>query len=533
MGRLVSMALGLYRQRISVQLIVSSVLVVLLTTALIELAILAFAYVVLRTDQVDGIDETMGIQAQLAAVTLASSPEMERVATGNATANDHGALSFKLFEWVQNGVALSPEGLPTRLGDDPRAALIDPEGRVIATTNARWAMPQTNFNEIGFIPAQIVAERALELRGSPTAWNKTYVLDFAGDTLAAAHPVITEEGFAGVLIFQAEGDYMFRRSVPRYADLVFLAAANVAVLTLMVAPAVVVAIPIGIYRARKISKRLERLSDAALAMARGDLGQRVAITGEDEVARVGQRFNEMVEQLEQADRSRRAFVSNVSHELRTPVAILQGNLERMRADAERPDGSPPDPATLEAMHQETVTLARLIDDLFTLARIEEAVFEFEAGPVDVNSCIRHAVEGISRLAWEQGRVSVQSVAPVDLPLALAERARVQQILGNLLHNALRHTPEGGLIVVDAEPADDVIWVSVSDTGLGIAPEDLAHVFDRYYQGERSGRHAGGSGLGLAVVKQLIEAMSGTITVDSTPDEGTTFRFSLPRYHENR
>ncbi|HLT20769.1 MAG TPA: hypothetical protein VKZ96_15025, partial [Thermomicrobiales bacterium] len=193
MGRLVSMALGLYRQRISVQLIVSSVLVVLLTTALIELAILAFAYVVLRTDQVDGIDETMGIQAQLAAVTLASSPEMERVATGNATANDHGALSFKLFEWVQNGVALSPEGLPTRLGDDPRAALIDPEGRVIATTNARWAMPQTNFNEIGFIPAQIVAERALELRGSPTAWNKTYVLDFAGDTLAAAHPVITEE----------------------------------------------------------------------------------------------------------------------------------------------------------------------------------------------------------------------------------------------------------------------------------------------------------------------------------------------------
>lgn len=532
MVRLLTLPLRLYRQRISVQLILSSVAVVLLTMILVELVIFGFAYLILRSDEIDSIDQTMAAQAQQAAFDLGSMPAMRRVANGNGSPADLVMLSLLLSRWTEEGVMLAPAAPPIPLGDEPRAALYDPEGRVITATDATWE-PGTSYDTQLSGPAIIVVSRALELRGDVTAWGNTYVLDLDDDTMAVAHPVIVDDTFAGVLLFQARGHFVVGSSPPRYLDMLILAAANVVLLMLMILPTFAVAIPIGFLQARKISKRLERLSAAATAMAQGDLDQRVAIEGEDEVARVGRRFNEMAEQLQRADRSRRAFVSNVSHELRTPVAILQGNLERMRAEAERPGGAPPDPATLEALHQETLTLSRLIDDLFTIARIEESALVLEAGPVDLNAAIRHAVDGIARLAWEQSRVSVQSVAPEGLPQVLGERARVQQVLGNLLHNALRHTPEGGLIVVDAGVEGDSVWVTVSDTGIGIAPEDLAHVFDRYYQGERSGRHAGGSGLGLAVVKQLVEGMGGTVSVTSQIDQGTTFRFSLPRYHESR
>ncbi|MDP9365533.1 MAG: HAMP domain-containing protein, partial [Chloroflexota bacterium] len=188
------------------------------------------------------------------------------------------------------------------------------------------------------------------------------------------------------------------------------------------------------------------------------LDQRVDAAGADEVGRLGERFNLMTERLAAADRSRKAFVANVSHELRTPVAIIQGHAERLlvreavpaggngRARATASPAAPDEPTTAAALaviHQETVTLSRLIDDLFTLARLEEATLPVEPAPVCLDEVATEAVDGLRALAWDQRKVTIRSMVQSAVPRALADRTRVRQILNNLLHNALRHTPEGG------------------------------------------------------------------------------------------
>jgi signal transduction histidine kinase len=179
------------------------------------------------------------------------------------------------------------------------------------------------------------------------------------------------------------------------------------------------------------------------------------------------------------------------------------------------------------LHRETLTLSRLIDDLFTMARIEETTLPLETATIHVNEIAADVVDGIRSVAWEQQRVSVESLVSPDLPPVTADRTRLRQILGNLLYNALRHTPEGGLIVVGAERDDEMLAITVSDTGVGISADELERVFDRFYQVEREGRHASGSGLGLSIVKQLVEAQGGTISAESIAGQGTTFRFTLP------
>lgn len=508
------------------QLIASSLIVAALTVVLIELTILVI--VLLTEDPQDDllINEQLGRQAQVAAAELAETPAATQLTDGALSGAERETLERELDRYVQSGVPIRPGEPPASLGDAPSAAILDARGAVVASTMPTWAMPGGPFTNIDFAPARTVIARALYLRGGDTEFENTYVLDYLDDTMAAAQPIMVDGELVGVILFQADGGV----DAHEQSLLWFLLRAsigNVLIFGALAVPVLLVAVPIGIFRARRISRRLEQLSDATTAMARGDLSQRVDVVGEDEVARVGQRFNEMVAQLEQADRSRRAFVSNVSHELRTPIAILQGNLEQLLARIQRAPEDAIDAKTLEAMHQETITLARLIDDLFTLARIEEAVLQVDAAPVDLAACIRRAVDGIAPLAWEQRRVSVDALLDAGVPPVMGEQTRIQQILSNLLYNALRHTPEGGLIVAAAERDGAQVAVTISDTGLGIPPEELEHVFDRYYQVERAGRHGEGSGLGLAIVKQLVEAMDGSITVESELNRGTTFRIVFP------
>jgi signal transduction histidine kinase len=179
------------------------------------------------------------------------------------------------------------------------------------------------------------------------------------------------------------------------------------------------------------------------------------------------------------------------------------------------------------IHQETTTLSRLIDDLFTLARIEETALPLEALPLQVAEVAGQAVESIRAVAWEQRKVAVESLVGEGLPAVVADRTRLRQILTNLLYNALRYTPEGGMIVVDASLCAEMVEISVSDTGIGIPPEELERVFDRFHRVERGGRHDGGSGLGLHIVRQLVVAQGGAIVVTSESDQGTMFRFTLP------
>jgi signal transduction histidine kinase len=291
---------------------------------------------------------------------------------------------------------------------------------------------------------------------------------------------------------------------------------------------------------RRVVRRLERLGRTAQALASGDLSARVDDASGDELGQLAARFNGMAADLqaslsqlrEERDRvtgllaARRDLVASVSHELRTPVATVRGYLESALARQEGvPAGLRGDLQTMEA---EMRRLQRLIEDLSTLARAEAGRLELRLEPTDVAGVIRRTVDTIAPLAWSQWRVQVVFERPVGLSPARADGERLQQVLSNLLSNAVRHTAPGGLVVAAAAAEDDVIRIEVRDTGSGIAPEDLPHVFEQFYRGRQEGDHEG-AGLGLAVAKELVEAMGGTVSAASTPGEGSCFTLRLAAY----
>src|SRR5690606_2489382 len=288
-------------------------------------------------------------------------------------------------------------------------------------------------------------------------------------------------------------------------------------------PALIVAIPFGVWRTRSLTRRLQRLAGAAEAMANGYLHTRVRIQRRDEIGRLAESFNAMAEHIDRNDQSRRAFISNVSHELRTPVAIIKGTAERLLD--RHADADPEISSGLQLIQHEGDMLVRLTDDLFTVARLEEHNLRLVRQPGHVHEIATEIISGISQLAWSQRKISVENLVSEELPPVMADPQRLRQMISNLIYNALRHTPEGGLVVVQARREGGWVEISISDTGLGMDEDTLANVFNRYYQAERNRRHGEGSGLGLGIVQQLVQAHGGTITAESRVNEGTTFRFT--------
>ncbi len=293
--------------------------------------------------------------------------------------------------------------------------------------------------------------------------------------------------------------------------------------------------------ARRTTRRLERLTAAAGALRRGNYSARVAVDGEDELAQLQSDFNGMAEALERTLRdlqterdrveallqSRRELVAAVSHELRTPVATVRAMLE---SDLDSWQQEPPVTLRhdLEIMDGEIQRLQRLIEDLFTLSRTEAGRLALECDLTEIGPLVKMTVEAIAPLAWENGRIEVVSEIPKTLPAACIDRERFQQILINLLRNGIRHTPPGGIVatVVSVEP--EALCVEVRDTGEGIPAEELPHIWERFYRGSRARDEDGnGAGLGLALVKELTEAMQGSVTAESVVGQGSTFRVRLP------
>jgi len=372
-----------------------------------------------------------------------------------------------------------------------------------------------------------LAKRTLSLNGTVDAGTGSlYSMSLDNSRTLATYPVIGRNGAVyGALML--EGSVFEDRVGTDRLDFVRnIALTYLRQLWIFSIPALLVAIPFGVWRARTISRRLDRLAGAAAALAKGNLKTRVTVTRRDEIGQLAESFNEMGRHMEDTDRSRRAFISNVSHDLRTPVAIIHGTAERLLLVSDQ--GGTIDPASLKIIQDETIMLTRLIDDLFTLARIEEHGLRLELDAFQLAGVVQEAVTGMRNLAWTQQKVTVETLLRPDLPLVYADRARVRQIINNLLYNALRHTPEGGLIIVQGMARTDSVELSITDTGRGIPPNVLPHVFNRYYQAERGKRKAGGSGLGLTIVRQLVEAHDGTISVESVIGQGTTFRFTIPQ-----
>ncbi len=273
---------------------------------------------------------------------------------------------------------------------------------------------------------------------------------------------------------------------------------------------------------RQIVRPLDKVASAARRVAGGDLSQRVEIQGSSELAELGRSFNTMAVTLHRDRELRQKMVADIAHELRTPLSILQGNVEAML------DGvMAADTKNLNSLHQETVHLARLVEDLRTLSLAESGQLRFQPVATDLKKLSEQVIE-MFRTQFVQKNVAISLEAPDGLPPALADPDRTAQVLRNLLSNALQYTPEAGKVLVKLSSERKGITISVRDTGAGISPEHLPHVFDRFYRVDRSrARSTGGSGLGLAIVRQLTEAQEGQVWADSEPGKGSTFFCHLP------
>ena len=269
---------------------------------------------------------------------------------------------------------------------------------------------------------------------------------------------------------------------------------------------------------------LRQLTTASQQIARGELSKRVSVKSSDELGRLADSFNEMSASLEKAEAAKRQLIADVSHELRTPLTVLRSALEGLR------DGLvEPTPENFAALHNKTLLTSRLVDDLHQLALAD-------AGQLSIKRTACHLAELSSNI---QATIGVQledsgirflvKVAK-DLPKVEADNQRIEQVILNLLSNAVRHTPEGGTIRMTALAIEGpLIQVSLCNTGPRLSDEDLAHVFDRFYRAEPSrSREEGGAGLGLAIAKALIEAHGGRIWAENAPEGGACFHFTLPR-----
>ncbi|MDQ3653803.1 MAG: HAMP domain-containing histidine kinase [Chloroflexota bacterium] len=522
----------LFRQRTAVNLVVSYVAMALITITLLLCAIVAMILwprlgQLLQFEEV-AIDGYLGEQARSYAQWL----DPERLTVAIEGDLDPQA-SAQLDEDLQAIVAAEVPGFEGAFEESfafrvAHVAILDMEGMVVASDDPEWITPGEPISEFNLKSTREVAARTVTLDGKvdPT-WGSLYSLDVAMERTSASYPLIADDGQAvGVIVLEGNPIREVIGGDSRIELLRYFARQFREVIWYITIPAIVVAIPFGVWRARSISRRLERMAAAADAMAEGELDTRISIKQRDEIGRLAERFNEMAATIELNDRTRRAFISNVSHELRTPLSIIRGTVEHQ---LEHPEVlAQAQIASLTVIDRESAMLERMITDLFTLTRIGEQSLRLERKAFDLADLAGEVVGGIRDLAWSQSRVSVESLVAPDLPRVHADYFRVRQVLNNLLYNSLRHTPEGGLIVVQAKSAGSMVEVSVSDTGRGIPADEIEHVFERYYQAERGVRHDEGSGLGLSIVKQLVTAHGGEISVESREGEGTTFRFTLPQ-----
>lgn len=279
---------------------------------------------------------------------------------------------------------------------------------------------------------------------------------------------------------------------------------------------------LGLRTFRRVALPLADVMAAAEAVAAGNLQVRVPERGSRDFQRLSQAFNHMTAELERIDQQRRNLTADVAHELRTPLHIIQGNLEGIL------DGVyPATPEHIEATLEETRQLARLIDDLRTLSLVESGQLPLVREPVNLADLLADVATSFSGQA-EAAQVAIQVVDGAGLRI-LGDAGRLDQVLSNLVANALRHTPADGTITLTASRQAEQALITVADTGVGIAPADLPHIFDRFWRGDRARTHSAGvgSGLGLSIANQLIKAHGGSIQVSSEVGKGTAFVITLP------
>jgi signal transduction histidine kinase len=283
-----------------------------------------------------------------------------------------------------------------------------------------------------------------------------------------------------------------------------------------------IALVVARWLARGMTQPLRDMAAAARRMETGDYSARVQTKSRDEVGQLATAFNRMSAELENLERSRRDLVANVSHELKTPIAAIRAHLENLLDGVEEPD-----PRTLQVMLAQTERLSRLIEQLLELSRLESGELPLRREEMPLAPLVSQVLSEIDVARSDRG-VEVRSDLPEDLPSVDADPERVHQVLFNLLDNAVRFTPPGGEVTVSAHRQNGSVEVSVIDTGIGISPEHLPRLFERFYRADPArSREDGGTGIGLAIARSVVEAHGGHIRAESRMGTGSAFTFDLP------
>jgi histidine kinase len=362
--------------------------------------------------------------------------------------------------------------------------------------------------------------------------------------------------FVGIIVLTTAAEFVVPRSFDRHlatmgsmmvnmmgsssmgmdfdADLFtnFRTAVNEA-LTIAALAAVIAAVVVSFFVSRQVVTPVREMMLASRFIADGHYEERVRVPGDpskgelDELSQLALSFNQMAAKLEQVEIRRRELIGDISHELRTPLTAIKGSMEGL-VDGVLPGNE----ETYMGIYKEADRLQRLVSDLQELSRVEAGAFELDRKAIDVPDLLTATVERLKMQFEEKGVLLVVEI-PDGLPQVQGDEDRIGQVLLNLVGNAMQYTPSGGEVKIKATHQDDEISISVSDTGIGISPEHLEHLFTRFYRVDKSrSRAGGGSGIGLTIAKFLVEAHGGRIWAESAgPDLGSTFTFTLPVAHK--
>ena len=292
--------------------------------------------------------------------------------------------------------------------------------------------------------------------------------------------------------------------------------------------AVAIAVVIAFLLSRRILAPVRALSSAARRIGHGDFSGRLQVNDNGEMGELAAAFNTMSDDLARLERLRRDLIADTAHELRTPLTNVRGYLEAIRDGLVKPDEQ-----TIGSLYQEVDLLSRLVNDLQELALAEAGQLKLERQPEDIGEVVNQVAAASRAEALAKG-VTIGVEVPDRLPPCDIDQHRIGQVLHNLLNNAITHTPDRGTITVKVALQDELVEVSVTDTGEGMPPEELPYVFERFYRVDKSrSRMTGGHGLGLTIAKRIVEAHGGTISAESDLGKGSRFAFTVPLYHEGR
>ena len=431
-------------------------------------------------------------------ISLATGTQVERFESDQATAQ-----AGRVSEFISN---YSVEGRdPAGGGDDLqsmvrqaadisglRITTFDSQGNVVADSNPAYMsnslMNEDRPNERGAVPL---------LSGGDVVGSLAVSSDFAVDPEAQQLASVRPEA----------------PSISRHLNRYLMWAG--------VGAAVLGTALVWLY-ARRTLAPVRRLGATARRLGRGDLSQRAEVVGPTEIRHLARSFNAMASELEDAERRRHSLTADIAHELRTPTSNIQGYMEAIKDGVFQPD-----PEVIDTIHEQSLLLARLVEDLRLLAQVDSGELQMQRTQTHLHELLQSCLDALRPRALAKG-VALGLDAASSLPVLDLDATRITQVVGNLLDNAVTHTPEGGGVTVSARASAHAVEVHVADTGPGIAPEDLPRVFDRFYRADPSrSRSTGGTGLGLTIARRLVEAHGGTVEVESAVGRGSRFVIRLP------